>query len=130
GEVGEVLVAREPDLAALGGVDLGVVPQQTPRGVGTAALRRAHEAVTVDGVGGQAHSSPPGSRGARGGSMPGRGTACAVPRDVLGSFARSTAVYGRTTAPTAIVSEAHTGTRPHVATVTTNSTRRAAIWMT
>ena len=41
-----VLVAGQPGLAALGGVDLRVVPQQVPHGVGLAALGRAD--VTVE----------------------------------------------------------------------------------
>ena len=49
-EVLAVVVAREPHLAPLGGVDLRVVPQQTPAGLGAAALAAADE-VVGDGVG-------------------------------------------------------------------------------
>src|SRR5699024_6137063 len=43
GEVRAVLVARDPDLAAVGGVQRRVVPQERVPGRGTAPLRRADE---------------------------------------------------------------------------------------
>src|SRR5659263_102846 len=130
-EVLAVRVAREPDLAALRGVQLRVVPEQSPGGLVATAARAADE--VLDGIrrgNGQGHRLPPSSW-----PVPAPGPmirvstiSTASSRRSRPAFARMTAMYGSTTAATRRTTETHTGIRSQSTTTSTKHTTRMPIW--